>query len=153
MSARPILLACLIWLAAPPSPGEAHEFWLAPSAYVAGPGRAVEIPALAGTGFRGELKPWSPAHCGRFIAKTARPVDRTPAARGARESVARAAWGRWRDHGCAHARFDRSRLDWAHRCSGRGFGATRAPRRVAPERRSHGALPRAKRSGLGEHLV
>jgi len=80
MSAHPLLLACLIWLAASPSPGEAHEFWLAPSAYVAGPGRAVEIRALAGTGFRGEPKPWSPARCIRFIAKTARTVDLTRAA-------------------------------------------------------------------------
>jgi hypothetical protein len=37
----------------------------------------VEIGALAGTGFRGERKPYSSARCVRFIARTARVVDLT----------------------------------------------------------------------------
>ena len=36
--------------------------------------------AYAGTGFRGEPKPWSPAHCVRFVARTSRLVDLTRAA-------------------------------------------------------------------------
>src|SRR3989442_7708837 len=61
-------------------PADAHQFWLAPSQYIAPPGRALEIRALAGTGFRGERKPWSPAHCIRFVARTARTLDLTRAA-------------------------------------------------------------------------
>src|SRR5881628_1823158 len=61
-------------------PAEGHQFWLAPSEYVAPPGRALEIRAFAGTGFRGEAKPWSPAHCVRFVARTARLLDLTRAA-------------------------------------------------------------------------
>ncbi len=61
------------------APAGAHQFWLAPSQYVAGPGKAVMVRAFAGTGFRGEAKPWSPAHCVRFVAKAARTLDLTPA--------------------------------------------------------------------------
>jgi len=79
----PALLVWLIsifWLAASALPTEAHEFWLAPSQYLAGPGKALEIRALAGTGFRGEEKPWSPPHCVRFVARTARVLDLSGAA-------------------------------------------------------------------------
>jgi len=69
-----------IALALASGPADAHQFWLAPSQYVALPGRAVEVRALAGTGFRGERKPWSPSHCVRFVARTARVLDLTRAA-------------------------------------------------------------------------
>jgi uncharacterized GH25 family protein len=61
------------------SPAGAHQFWLAPSQYVAAPGRAVEVHAIAGTGFRGEPKPWDPPHGVRFVAHAARTLDLTPA--------------------------------------------------------------------------
>ncbi len=68
-----------VWaaLALPAAPAGAHEFWLAPSAYVSAPGKAIEISAIAGTGFRGAPKPWSPAHCVRFLARAARMLDLT----------------------------------------------------------------------------
>jgi len=58
----------------------AHQFWLAPSSYDGTPGRPVSVSAFAGTGFRGEAMPWSPAHGVRFVVRTARLVDLTPAA-------------------------------------------------------------------------
>src|SRR5689334_15259997 len=66
-------------LALPAAPAGAHQFWLAPSQYVAGPGKTVEVRAFAGTGFRGESKPWDPPHGVRFLARTARILDLTPA--------------------------------------------------------------------------
>ena len=66
-------------LALPAAPAGAHQFWLAPSQYVAGSGKTVEVRAFAGTGFRGEPKPWDPPHGVRFLARTARPLDLTPA--------------------------------------------------------------------------
>src|SRR2546426_2724418 len=73
-------LSICIALALAAGPTDAHQFWLAPSQYIAPPGRALEIRALAGTGFRGERKPWSPAHCVRFVARTASMLDLTRAA-------------------------------------------------------------------------
>src|SRR5882762_1246091 len=70
----------LIAFALTAGPADAHQFWLAPSGYVTPPGRALEIRAFAGTGFRGEAKPWSPAHCVRFVARAARVLDLTRAA-------------------------------------------------------------------------
>jgi uncharacterized GH25 family protein len=75
-----LLVGLCAALALPTASVEAHEFWLAPSRYVAQPGVAVEVRALTGEGFRGERKAWSPAHCVRFVARTARTVDVTRAA-------------------------------------------------------------------------
>src|SRR5262245_5052315 len=44
----------------------AHEFWIAPSRYDATRGAPVTLGAVAGTGFRGERKPWSPDHAVRW---------------------------------------------------------------------------------------
>jgi len=64
------------------APGQAiaHQYWLAPSTYAVAAGRPVDLGAIAGTGFRGERKPWSPPLAVRFVARTAREVDLTRAA-------------------------------------------------------------------------
>jgi uncharacterized GH25 family protein len=59
----------------PLSAAHAHEYWLVPSAYDARPGQAVTVSAVAGTGFRGEKKPWAPDHAVRLVARTARVLD------------------------------------------------------------------------------
>ena len=53
----------------------AHQYWLAPSRYRVAPHTAVEVSAAAGTGFRGEKKPWSPARCVRFVGRATRTLD------------------------------------------------------------------------------
>jgi len=53
----------------------AHEFWIAPSHYDATPGATIELGAVAGTGFRGERKPWSPDHSVRFVVRAAKAID------------------------------------------------------------------------------
>ena len=58
-----------------PAPVSAHQYWLAPSRYDAPPHAAVEVGAFAGTGFRGEPKPWSPSRCVRFVARTSQVID------------------------------------------------------------------------------
>jgi uncharacterized GH25 family protein len=80
MNPRPRLIPLLVAMAAIAGRAEAHQFWLASSEYVAGPGRVAEIRAIAGTGFRGEPKPWSPSHSVRFAARTSRVVDLSQAA-------------------------------------------------------------------------
>src|SRR5262245_56685788 len=62
-----------------PSPVHAHEYWLVPMAYLARPGQVVGFGAVAGTGFRGERKPWSPPLTVRLLARTARTIDLTRA--------------------------------------------------------------------------
>src|SRR5262252_2325414 len=59
----------------------AHEYWLAPSRYAAPAGAVVEIGAVAGTGFRGERKPWSAPHVVCLEARTQKVVDLTRVAR------------------------------------------------------------------------
>lgn len=63
------------------SPGAAHEYWLAPSRYLPGPDHAIELSALAGTGFRGERKPFTATHCVRLSVRGVRTLDLTPVAR------------------------------------------------------------------------
>jgi len=58
-----------------PSAATAHEFWITPSRYDAAPGVAIELGAAAGTGFRGERKPWSPDHSLRFVLRTGKSID------------------------------------------------------------------------------
>jgi len=79
MSHRTLLLTCIVALTAAANPAKAHEFWLSPSRY-AGGGGPIAVRALAGTGFRGEEKPWDPGHTVRFIARVARSIDLTRAA-------------------------------------------------------------------------
>lgn len=63
------------------APVGAHEYWLAPSRYAGAVHEAVEVGALAGTGFRGERKPFSSARCLRFEARTGRRLDLSKVAR------------------------------------------------------------------------
>ena len=53
----------------------AHEYWIAPSSYTATPGKPIAIGAMAGTGFRGEWKPWSPTHGLRLMVRGAKMLD------------------------------------------------------------------------------
>jgi hypothetical protein len=71
------LLAALLAL---PRGAAAHEFWIAPSRYDAASGATLELSAVAGTGFRGERKPWSPDHAVRFTLRTAKAIDLARAA-------------------------------------------------------------------------
>jgi hypothetical protein len=84
---RPCLAALLFVFSA--APARAHEYWLAPSSYAAAPGREIRVAALAGTGFRGERKPWAPNRCVRFVARAARMLDLAPGASFANETWAR----------------------------------------------------------------
>ena len=68
------IVAALIAL---PTVAAAHEFWIAPSRYDAVQGTTIELGAVAGTGFRGEKKPWSPDHAVRFVLRTSKAIDLT----------------------------------------------------------------------------
>jgi uncharacterized GH25 family protein len=67
------LLTCALLAGGWVSSADGHQFWLSPSAYTGSD--PVSVDALAGTGFRGERKPWSPAHAVRFVVRAARTVD------------------------------------------------------------------------------
>src|SRR5947208_15439189 len=69
------LLLALLIAACEAVPAFAHQYWLAPARYDAQARQPVEISAFAGTGFRGEGKPWSPGRCVRFVARTSRLID------------------------------------------------------------------------------
>ena len=69
----------LALVAAAPVPAIAHEFWLSPSRYSATQGVPIELSAAAGTGFRGERKPWSPDRAIRFVLRAAISIDLTRA--------------------------------------------------------------------------
>jgi len=56
-------------------PVEAHEYWLAPSTYQAGPGDSVRVSAFVGTGFRGELKTYQPSRAVRLAMRGPSDVD------------------------------------------------------------------------------
>src|SRR5215471_11233122 len=58
-------------------PVAAHEFWIAPSRYDATRGTTIELGTAAGTGFRGERKPWSPDHALRFVLRATKTIDLT----------------------------------------------------------------------------
>ena len=79
---RALLGLLLSTIAAGPlaGPALAHQFWLEPSSYAGVRGRSVSVSAFAGTGFRGEAKPWSPARAVRLVARAARLIDLSPAA-------------------------------------------------------------------------
>lgn len=61
-----------------PAAAWAHEFWLAPSTYRAGPRDTVTIRAFVGAGFRGELKPYATTRTIRFTMNGARRADLAP---------------------------------------------------------------------------
>ncbi len=70
-----LLLGLACGLAAVPA--GAHEYWLALSRYQAAPGDTVDVRAFAGTGFRGELKPWAAPRAIRFMMRGPRELDLT----------------------------------------------------------------------------
>jgi len=65
-------------LAAPPA--RAHEYWLSPSTYRTHPGDTLAVAAYAGTGFRGEEKPFARARAVRLELRTRRETDLAPLA-------------------------------------------------------------------------
>jgi len=74
-----LLFAALVPLAASLAlPVHAHEYWLAPSRYQAGPGDAVAIGALTGEGFTGERKRFARERAVRFVVRAARELDLSP---------------------------------------------------------------------------
>lgn len=76
---RTLTLLALL-LIGPASAARAHQFWLSPSIYSGAPCRPIAVGAFAGTGFRGEGKPWSPDHAVRFLVRAGRVLDLAPAA-------------------------------------------------------------------------
>jgi uncharacterized GH25 family protein len=56
----------------------AHEYWLAPSSGRAAKGDTVVVRAVAGTGFRGEFKPFNHTRTLRLTYEAAAPVSLTP---------------------------------------------------------------------------
>ena len=83
MSPRSNVFAALlpVLLAAAAAPARAHEYWLAPSAYRAQAGDTVTIGALAGEGFVGERKRFSPGRAVRWLVRAGRELDLKMAAR------------------------------------------------------------------------
>ena len=69
------LLATATLLAALATPARAHEFWLSPSGYRPAAGDVVSVSMLAGTGFRGEVKPYAVPRTVRFVLRGARVSD------------------------------------------------------------------------------
>jgi uncharacterized GH25 family protein len=84
-------LATLVLLAtvALAAPARAHEFWLSPSRYRAGAGDTVEVSAYIGTGFRGELKPYTVPRVVRFTLRAAKELDVSKLARNGDRVMAR----------------------------------------------------------------
>ena len=74
---RPVvsLVLAIACAAAAATPALAHQFWLSPSRYDPSRGQVVEVGAVAGTGFRGERKPWSPPNARRLVARAAKTID------------------------------------------------------------------------------
>ncbi len=84
MTPRALILPTLLFvqLALAADPGRAHEYWLAPSTFRAGAGDTVSVGALAGEGFVGERKPYSPGRAVRLLVRAGRELDLKPVARG-----------------------------------------------------------------------
>ena len=66
------LTALLVGAAAP---ARAHEFWLWPDRFAAAAGETLNVRALVGTGFRGELKPYAAPRVKRLELRTNRVTD------------------------------------------------------------------------------
>jgi len=60
-------------------PAWAHEYWLAPSTFRAGPADTVTVGALAGEGFAGERKLFTPGRTIRWRVRAGRDLDLMPA--------------------------------------------------------------------------
>lgn len=81
MRSRVWLMPCLVGsaLVVGPDFASAHEFWLAPSTYSAGPRDTLTLRAFVGSGFRGEEKPYATT---RTVSLTMRGVHRVDLAPG-----------------------------------------------------------------------
>ncbi len=77
---KTLVVAVLLSAALRAAPALGHEFWLAPSSYTGTPRQVVEVTALAGSGFRGVRKAWSPARSVRLVARTTSTLDLARAA-------------------------------------------------------------------------
>jgi uncharacterized GH25 family protein len=75
---RRLALAVVLGLAA--SAAQAHEYWLQPDRYQAAAGDTIEVGAFAGTGFRGERKPYPAPRALRLSLTAAHTMDMRPIA-------------------------------------------------------------------------
>jgi len=75
---RRVAALAALTLIAPPA--GAHEYWLSPSSYRAHRGDTLAIAAYAGTGFRGEGKPFARARAVRLVLRSRREFDLAPLA-------------------------------------------------------------------------
>ena len=69
---------CLLALLAVAAPASAHEYWLSTNTWRCAPGESVVVRAMVGTGFRGELKPYTPKRVVRFTFEGTRALDLLP---------------------------------------------------------------------------
>jgi len=69
---------CLLALLVLAEPASAHEYWLSTNTWRCAPGDSVVVRSLVGTGFRGELKPYTPKRVVRFTFEGTRALDLTP---------------------------------------------------------------------------
>lgn len=72
--------ALAAWTLAAAPPAHAHEYWLAPARYRAGGGDTLAVSAYAGTGFRGERKPYAAPRTLELSLRGPRTLDMRPAA-------------------------------------------------------------------------
>jgi len=91
MIPRPLFLPVLLCapLVHAAGPVMAHEYWLAPSTFQAGAGDTVLVGALAGEGFVGERKFFSPGRAVRWLVRAHRELDLKPVAHGGDTTWAR----------------------------------------------------------------
>ena len=89
MRLRLAALSLLAFGALVPTRANAHEFWLSPSRYRAGAGDTVEVSAYIGTGFRGDLKPYTVPRVVRFTLRHAKEIDISKLARNGDAVMAR----------------------------------------------------------------
>ena len=69
---------CLFFLLALATPAFGHEYWLSTNTWRCAPGDTVAVRAMVGTGFRGELKPYTAKRTVRFTFEGTRALDLVP---------------------------------------------------------------------------
>src|SRR5690348_15161086 len=73
-------LLALLLLAVACATADAHEYWLSTNTWRCAPGDSVVVRSMVGTGFRGEMKPFTPKRTVRFTFEGARSIDLSAAA-------------------------------------------------------------------------
>ena len=73
-------LLALLFLAVAAATADCHEYWLSTQTWRCAPGDSVVVRSMAGTGFRGEMKPFTPKRAVRFTFEGSRSIDLTAAA-------------------------------------------------------------------------